>query len=455
MRRLSLLLCCVISALFLAGAESGGSGDRGDRSERDHRGDRDHRGERPASPEAEAPESPRSTALHVWVDAQGQTHIGDDPSRIPGDARRAAEIEEIGALWNTGVVGPRLETPPGASGRAEDRLFRSLRDAVADFGRGEAARAASALRAILREAPGRPEPHFYLALLEGGRGHLDKAEDHLRTFLSLAGEDLDSWRASAEQRLARLDDERRLMDSPGAGPLRLVDLEHESFRIQADAALVAGGKTDFARTVARYLDDARSLVGERIGAYPAEPTRVVLYGKAAYLRAHAHRFSFQTVGFFDGRIHVVSKAHPAGELRTLLFHEYTHALFREQTGSDRPFWLNEGLAELYERASQRRPPLSRGERVELNEALASGEWIPLSRLAPSFAGLDNREARLAYAISTAAADWLERHSDAGERATLLRRLGEGWSADAALAEAIGLDTAGLDEALRRELSGRR
>ena len=429
-------LCGVLAAVLLIGAGASPPGEPAD------------------PPGAGASEGARPSGLHLWVDGQGRTHITDDPAGIPADARRAQDVEQIGALWGAGVVGARLETPPGASGRDEDRLVRSLRDAVADFGRGEVARAASALRAIVREAPGRPEPHFYLALLEGGRGHLEKAEGHLRTFLSLAGDDLDGWRASAEQRLARLDDERRLMDTPGAGPLRLVDLEHEAFRIQADEALVASGGSDFARTVARYLDDARGLVGERIGAFPAEPTGVVLYGKAAYLKAHAHRFSFQTVGFFDGRIHVVSKAHPAGELRTLLFHEYTHALFREQTGSDRPFWLNEGLAELYERASQRRPPLSRGERAKLNQALASGEWISLTRLAPSFGGLGNREARLAYAISTAAADWLERHSDAQQRATLLRRLGEGWSADEALREAVGLDTAGLDDALRRGLRGR-
>ena len=389
--------------------------------------------------------------LTVWMDPSGQIVVTDDPGGLPDHAREVQGPEEIAALWSSGAVGQRLVTPPGASGTEEDRLIRSLRDAVEDLGRGEVSRAAAVLRKILKEDPSRPEPHFYLALLEGGRGHLEKAESHLRSFLAVAGEEFDDWRASAEQRLARLDDERQLMQSSEAGQLRLIDLEHENFRIQADAALLATGRADFARTVARYLDDARSHVGQGVGAYPAEPTGIVLYGKAAYLKAHAHRFSFQTVGFFDGRIHVVSKAHPAGELRTLLFHEYTHALFREQTGGDRPFWLNEGLAELYERASQRRPPLSRGERAKLKAALSSGKWLSLRRLAPSFAGLDNQQARLAYAIATAAADWIERHTDTATRAQLLQRLGQGWAADDALAEALGMDTAGLDEALQAEL----
>ncbi|MBW2397453.1 MAG: DUF4124 domain-containing protein, partial [Deltaproteobacteria bacterium] len=344
-----------------------------------------------------------SADLHVWVDEQGRTHITDEASKPPEGALSAGDLEAVRGLWNGDSRGEPLWTPPGWSGREEDRVIRVLRDAVDDLGKGEAGRAGSALRALLRTDPDRPEPHFYLALIEGRRGHLGKAEDHLRTFLSVAGDRFDPWRASAEKRLARLEDERHLMERPAAGPLRLVDLEHRAFHIQADAELLKTGEVAFARTVARYLDDARSLVGTRVGAYPAEPTGVVLYGKAAYVKAHAHRFSFQTVGFFDGRIHVVSKAHPAGELRTLLVHEYTHALFREQTGGDRPFWLNEGLAELYERASQRRAPLSRGERTRLRDALEGGRWIHLSRLAPSFAGLDNKEARLAYAIATSAA----------------------------------------------------
>ena len=53
---------------------------------------------------------------------------------------------------------------------------------------------------------------------------------------------------------------------------------------------------------------------------------------------------------------MTSPAHPSGALRSLLYHEYTHAVFREQTGGDRPYWLNEGLAERIERGSRRLPP---------------------------------------------------------------------------------------------------
>ncbi len=292
-----------------------------------------------------------------------------------------------------------------------------------------------------------------LAILEGRRGHLDQAEVHLRAFLAAAGDRFDAWRASAERRLAQLEDERRLMSSSQAGALRLVDLAHPDFRIQADEALLAAGNSDFVITVARYLDDVRAFVGEKLGTVPAEPMGVVLYGRAAYLKAHGHRFSFQTVGFFDGRIHVVSAAHPAGELRSLLVHEYTHALFREQTGGDQPYWLNEGLAEWIERASQARPALSRDERNQLRAAIEDGGWLPLVRLAPSFSGLTDEEARLAYAISTASADWLLRHTDKAGRARLLKLLGEGRTADEALRAVLHRDTETIDQAVRAEIRG--
>ena len=178
---------------------------------------------------------------------------------------------------------------------------------------------------------------------------------------------------------------------------------------------------------------------------------IVFYGKAAYLQAHRHRFSFQTVGFFDGRIHVVSAGHPAGELRALLFHEYTHAVFRERTGGDRPYWLNEGLAEVAERASHSSPRLTRSELVSLRGRIDEGRWLPLRRLAPSFSGLDDADARAAYLEAMAAAYWIDAHTDRAQRARLLARLGEGVRDDDALREAVGLDTDAIDAALQKQV----
>ncbi len=390
--------------------------------------------------------------IRVWLDGSGVMHATNEPGKAPATARGPGEVRE---LWGNERFGPPLAPEPGASSSESDRAYRALREALVDLRRGDTPLAVARLHDVLRHDASRPEAHFYLALIEGRRGHLDAAEAHLRAFLSVAGDGYDDWRASAVRRLAQLDDERRLMSSPAAAELRLVALAHPNFAIQADAALLEAGGAEFAGTVARLLDDSRAHVGGALGVTPAEPLGVVLYGRANYMRANAHRFSFQTVGFFDGRIHVVSAAHPGGELRGLLVHEYTHAIFHEQTGGDRPYWLNEGLAELLERSALRRPPLSRGEEVQLRAAMAAGEWLPLRRTAPSFSGLSDPEARLAYAIATAAADWLVRHTRAEARGELLRALGRGVDFDAALRQAAGVDTEALDAAVQHELMGGR
>lgn len=396
--------------------------------------------------------APAAADLHVWVDEQGRTHVSDDPSKVPAERRGtlASDVIELRGLWDDGLAGPPVVTPPGSSGSDEDRTVRMLRGALEDLGRGETARASAALAQVLRAEPDRAEAHWYLALLDWQRGRLDASEAHLRAFLASAGPAFDGWRSAARQRLARLTDERRLLAEDGA--LRLVEHTSPNFRVSLDAALQDAGAPTFPSQVLGYLEEARRFGSDRLGVAPAEPTGVVLYGKAAYLRAHSHRFSFQTVGFFDGRIHVVSAAHPAGELRSLLFHEYTHALFREATGGDRPFWLNEGLAELAERRSRRMPALSRSERMRLRSAIETGGWIPLRRLAPSFGGLDDQQARIAYLAATAAAEWIEKQTDRAGRAQLLSLLGAGKTDDEALRAVLGRDTEALDAALQRALA---
>jgi len=388
----------------------------------------------------------------VWVDEDGVTHITDDPERVPEALRsRDHDPEALRALWDGPVdtaaaSGGGGESPPD---RAEARVQRLLRAAVEDLRRGENARAAASLRSILRERPGRPEPHWYLALLDRYRGRYDSAETHLERFLATAGDDLEGWRASAQRRLAALADERRLADATRAragGPWPELASSHFRVRLDPDLGRAA---PDYARTVLRYLEEARQSVSRRLGAEPDEPMGVVFYGRAAYDAEHRDRFSFRTVGFFDGRIHVVSAAHPAGELRALLFHEYAHAVFRERTGSDRPYWLNEGLAELAERESRRQPGLTRSERALLKRRIDADAWIPLRRLAPSFSGLEDDDARAAYLEAAAAAAWIEARTRSADRGRMLDRMGKGASADEAFVELLDLDTAGIDAAVQR------
>ncbi|MGH0038030.1 MAG: peptidase MA family metallohydrolase [Myxococcota bacterium] len=385
----------------------------------------------------------------VWVDEDGVTHLSNRPPE--DEAPRLHEgddVESLRALWGDHRAGPAISTPAGASGGEDDRATRLLRAAVHDLKRGETARAGATLRSVARLAPERPEAHWYLALLSRQRGRYDAAAEQMRAFLSRAGPELAAWRERAERALAALDDERRLADeSRPRGRLQLASYSSDHFRLQVDRDLGGQGSA-YATRAMGFLEDARLQVSEVLGVEPEEPLGVVFYGKAAYQQAHAHRFSFRTVGFFDGRIHVSSPAHPSDELRSLLFHEYTHAVFREQTGGDRPYWLNEGLAEQIEREARRQPVSTRSERASLNARLRDGRWIPLRRLGPSFSGLSDDDARAAYLQAIVAVQWLEANTTRDQRARLLAGIGRGLSADQALYEILGLDVDGVDAAVQ-------
>ncbi len=397
--------------------------------------------------------APAAPHTYLWVDEAGATHATGDLSAVPPTARErlVPEGEARDALWGGDLEGPPPPSVYDGTHDAADRARRLLRGALEDLGRGETARAGSTLAAALALAPNLAEAHWYLALLEQQRGHLDEAASHLRDFVATAGEGLESWRASASRRLAALEDEERLARPTSKSvALARVAREHPRFRVEVDSALI-DGERGYLDTVLRYLEEAFDYGAGQVGSRPAEPTGVVLYGRGAYDRAHRHRFSFQTVGFFDGRIHVVSAAHPAGELRALLFHEFVHALFRERTGGDRPYWLNEGLAELAGRAARRQEGLSVSERSSLRAAIEGGRWMPLADLSAGFSGLSDPVARAAYLQSTAAAAWIVERTDAAARAELLRRIGEGESEDDALRAVVGTDTRGVDAAVRARI----
>ncbi len=391
--------------------------------------------------------------IRFWVDEAGITHFSDDAAHAPAhaEAPESEGLEALRSVWSDGVVGPAVVAVPGGSGGDADRVQRLLRGAIGDLERGEHARATATLRGVLRLAPRSPEAHWYLAMLARGRGRFDAAESHLRAFLDAAGPELDRWRAAARVRLAAIADERRLADPAVlTGALELQAIPTRHFRLQVDAKLGAVS-ADYAARVLAFLEAARTEVSASIGVAPLEPLGVVLYGRAAYVREHAHRFSFQTVGFFDGRIHVASPAHPSDALRGVLFHEYTHAVFREQTGGDRPYWLNEGLAEQIERRSRGLATSTRSERSALRANLETGRWIALREIADGFSGLGDARARDAYLQSVVTVAYIESKTDVAARRRLLERLGQGFSIDQALYEAMGLDTDGLDVAVRREI----
>jgi hypothetical protein len=140
------------------------------------------------------------------------------------------------------------------------------------------------------------------------------------------------------------------------------------------------------------LEQAYFSVGKSLNLYPSDPITVVIYTGAQYQQATS--LPDWAAGSFDGKIRIRegSLAAERGELKALLWHEYTHAVLATLP-VPLPAWLNEGLAKHFE-----------GEGSAAKAALAQARgalpgWDVMQQR--SFTGIaDPAQARLAYAMAT-------------------------------------------------------
>jgi hypothetical protein len=221
--------------------------------------------------------------------------------------------------------------------------------------------------------------------------------------------------------------------------------------VDIDRYTGAHGSRKFERDVLVILERAHDEVRDALGIEPSGRSRVIVYDPGVYDREFAELFGFRSAGFFDGAMHVRGATALDARLVRTLHHEYVHAALASQVPQGTlPVWLNEGLAEYFERPEHERT-LTRGEAAALAQALAQGQWIPLAQLGgPTLAGFDGPRATLAYLQSFAAIEHLAREHGVERLARLwvdVARAG----ADAGLRRTYRLELVELEAALMREL----
>ncbi len=160
------------------------------------------------------------------------------------------------------------------------------------------------------------------------------------------------------------------------------------FRVQYDGYEHGG----ISRKVIGLLEDAYSSIGSDLNYYPSEPITVILYTTHDFY--DITQMPGWSGGLFDtkdGKIRIPIKGAEGKEdlLRTVLFHEYVHALIHSITKSC-PLWIHEGLAEYFSKGPSQRV----------------GQVIPLTYLESSFSGITGRGILLAYAESHSAVSYL-------------------------------------------------
>lgn len=208
------------------------------------------------------------------------------------------------------------------------------------------------------------------------------------------------------------------------------------------------GSRKFERDVLAVLEAAYDDVRDVLDVDPGGRTRVIIYDAGVYDRQFAGLFGFRSAGFYDGAIHVRAGSRVDTPLARTLHHEYVHAALSARLGRGRlPAWLNEGLAEYFERPFGYRG-LTAGELAVLRRAIASGAWIPITSLSGTALGhLDANSASLAYLQAFAMIDHLVRIGGPKSLERLCEQIGRSGEIAAALKRTYRADLAALEQGL--------
>ncbi|MDP8292843.1 MAG: peptidase MA family metallohydrolase [Candidatus Orphnella occulta] len=116
------------------------------------------------------------------------------------------------------------------------------------------------------------------------------------------------------------------------------------FRIRFDKEL----DSDYVGLISDALEDARASLRREFNLHLDEVITVVVYADEQF--EVATNQPHWTQGLYDGKIRIKSLEISRGDkfLRSILFHEYSHAIIYINYGSNIPVWLHEGFAQFNE-----------------------------------------------------------------------------------------------------------
>ncbi len=228
-----------------------------------------------------------------------------------------------------------------------------------------------------------------------------------------------------QERIARVQQEARV-----AKNYRSRESQH--FRIVYEGQR----QEEVGRDLLAILEQAYIDVGYELGSYPPYELETIFYADRDF--ADATGVSAGVGGYYhliDGKIRVAIRGLDPRDprLRSLLYHEYTHALiYAVAQGNNPPRWVHEGLA------------------VHLEKQRA-GAFRAEARRQAQQGGMASLDAS-PYVHGSVAVEYLiERHGMTAMQA-LLRRLGEGMEFPGAFQAVYGLAPEAFQERLREFLA---
>lgn len=164
------------------------------------------------------------------------------------------------------------------------------------------------------------------------------------------------------------------------------------------------------------LEEAYNSVGGDFSFFPQGRIPVILYTRKDFRLATPG--PDWSGGLYDGKIRLplggVESLTP--QLKSVLYHEYTHVVVQEIAHGKCPTWLNEGLAELEGRRQFNHPLL---------ELAKPGAYLPFANLEGAFTSLDAKDVGLAYQQSYALVGFMVNAYGWPKITELLQRFGSG------------------------------
>ena len=259
------------------------------------------------------------------------------------------------------------------------------------------------------------EPLSYLGRISYDTGDLPGALAYWRRAL-----ELDPANPSLKELVAKAERELPVESKMDKGYSSMFDL---SF----DAELPPGLSAE----VLDALESAYNSVGSDLGLFPTTRIPVLLYTKSDYSSVTAG--PDWSGGLYDGKIRLpvggVTKLNP--QLRSIIFHEFTHVLVAELTHGNIPTWLNEGLAQIEERKE-----FSAHMNEMLGRSPKEGQLLSLKTLSGSFISMDRAQAGVAYQQSYSIADFMVKRYGWYAMQGILKHLGERASLELAVSKAM-------------------
>ena len=204
----------------------------------------------------------------------------------------------------------------------------------------------------------------------------------------------------------------------------------------------------FRRDLLAMLDSEYDDLVRDLGYSPRNNIAVTLYTQQAFF--DVTRAPSWTSAINDGKLRIpvsgVSGVTP--ELARVLKHELTHSFVSQMSSNRCPTWLNEGIAQMEEGSSS----VTYGR--QLAQLFAAGNEIPFNMLEGSFMSFSAPEATAAYAESLAAAEYIRDAYGMSEITSILERLSQGSSTEAALRATVHSDYRQLRDEMTRKLKER-